>query len=543
MRTLERSELVLGGRLGKGGQGTVYAVENTLAAGTWPAVYKEYAHEFAADLDVGALEGIGDAVAALPDDERVWLGERTAWPTELVAHEGRVCGFVMRRVPDTHSFVPLTLTGQPASAPRLAQVELLLNSDDYVARSGLKISERDRFALLADLADLLARLHGLGIAVGDLSPKNLLFEPAGAARCFMIDCDAVAVAGTTVLPQVQTPDWCLPAGEPTGTAQGDAFKFALLAIRLFTRDQTDAAIEPLLAAAPTLGELATLAVMMPPDDRPPPGAWATPLKARLRSASRAPALAGFAPGAGVPPFGAPGFAPVPFQPGLPNPYRPRTGISAKAKALIFAAVFAVIMMIVVAVNLGSSSAVGAGSTAAPYGGGYYPTYSAPGGGPTDVGTTQSATNADAVPQLQAFVQYLNNSVSDRTQIEDAVNGVQACTMDPASGAQTMQQAASDRTQDAQAVGDLDVDAINNGQQLQSDLVSLFNDSASADTDYANWMQSAEGGPCPMDYTDNSDYQQALSDSQLASNDKDTFAAAWAAAIVGTDLPAFTALQL
>jgi hypothetical protein len=40
---------------------------------------------------------------------------------------------------------------------------------------------------------LKTRLHRLGVVVGDLSPKNLLFSLKPAPSCFLIDCDAMLV--------------------------------------------------------------------------------------------------------------------------------------------------------------------------------------------------------------------------------------------------------------------------------------------------------------------------------------------------------------
>lgn len=62
------------------------------------------------------------------------------------------------------------LNATSAGAHKLANFEFLLNDDAYVAGIGLRISEKDRLLLLADLGCMLSWLHHMGIALGDLSP-------------------------------------------------------------------------------------------------------------------------------------------------------------------------------------------------------------------------------------------------------------------------------------------------------------------------------------------------------------------------------------
>lgn len=121
----------------------------------------------------------------------------------------------MRAVPERFRFAFQTLNGATGTR-RLATMEYLLNDDTYLAGIGLTISTRDRLAVLGDLATTLSRLHRLGITVGDLSPKNLLFSTAPHAECFLIDADAMRLKGSTVLPQAETPDLQVPeSGRPS----------------------------------------------------------------------------------------------------------------------------------------------------------------------------------------------------------------------------------------------------------------------------------------------------------------------------------------
>ncbi|MFI9508814.1 hypothetical protein [Nocardia sp. NPDC052566] len=293
--------LEVGNQIGRGGQGSVYHVSNKKINNTddagWDVVFKEYNTTSLAQLDVVALTSMVALLRELSHSDGQWLCEKTAWPAAMVVRQERVCGIIMRVVPDRFRFTMHGLSATTRPNERLANLEYLLNDDAYVARVGLRISERDRLELLADLAATLARLHRLDIVVGDLSPKNLLFTTDPAPECFLIDCDAMRVRGESVLPQAETPDWNLPSGEEKATQAGDIYKFGLLAVRLLARDQTTTDTTPLTAIHPALGTLARLSLDLAPARRPLPAQWAEQLRSAAASASTTPATA---PPAAVP---------------------------------------------------------------------------------------------------------------------------------------------------------------------------------------------------------------------------------------------------
>ncbi|MFD0574174.1 hypothetical protein ACFQ0T_39345 [Kitasatospora gansuensis] len=192
----------------------------------------------------------------------------------MVRRGGQTCGFLMRAVPDRFHFTLRTLAAGNQGSPRLATLEYLLNEDAYVAGIGLTVADRDRLLLLADLATTLDRLHRFGVTVGDLSPKNLLFTLTTKPECFLIDCDSARTDGATVLPQAETPDWHVPTGEERATRHSDTYKLALLAVRLFARDQNTTDPAALAAIDPALGALARASLGTDPAARPTPAAWA-----------------------------------------------------------------------------------------------------------------------------------------------------------------------------------------------------------------------------------------------------------------------------
>jgi serine/threonine protein kinase len=279
--------LTLGRRLGQGGQGAVHAVENKKINKDWDVVYKEYNPTSQALLDDSALTAMVDLLSDLNGDDGQWLCEKTAWPAAVVERDGDICGFLMRAVPDRFQFVMQSLGGSGTGTRRLANLEFLLNDDVYLASIGLRVSERDRLALLADLAATLTRLHHLGITVGDLSPKNLLFTMTPQPEVFLIDCDAMRLNGTTALPQAETPDWQIPDGEEKATQVSDVYKFALLAVRLTAQDQTTTDPAALTASNPALGDLARSSLSTDPASRPSPAMWSEQLTAALPNASTA----------------------------------------------------------------------------------------------------------------------------------------------------------------------------------------------------------------------------------------------------------------
>ena len=177
------------------------------------------------------------------------------------------------------------MTVTQGSKAMLSTVEFLLNTDDYVSRSGISISEQGRLNLLGTLADAMSRLHALGIVIGDVSPKNLLFNLSSYVSCFFIDCDAIRLHGECALEQIDTPEWEVPPGEEKGTEGSDSYKFGLLAIRLFARDQSSRDGAALSALSAELGALAGRSQDRDPAGRPAPGSWVSAIQSAASAAS------------------------------------------------------------------------------------------------------------------------------------------------------------------------------------------------------------------------------------------------------------------
>ncbi len=320
VRRVEIGSLQLGAELGSGGQGRVVAVENYLIDGRWPAALKTYSG--GVNLNAAGLEKIVAFPDGLHRNDRDWLLGVSSWPWAVATENGAVRGFLMRVVPDVYRFNFMTVT--KGSKAMLSTVEFLLNPDDYVSRSGISISERDRLNLLGALAESMSRLHALGVVIGDVSPKNLLFNLNSYAGCYLIDCDAIVLRGDSALEQVDTPEWEVPPGEARGTEASDSYKFGLLAIRLFGRDQSARDTSAVSALSPELGRLASLSQDPNPLGRPAPGSWVPAIQSAASSASSAPATQTFA---GQPNQGpAQGYQPHPAYRGPQPVYQPAPGV-------------------------------------------------------------------------------------------------------------------------------------------------------------------------------------------------------------------------
>ena len=255
------AKLSVGPELGRGRHGQIAAVNGLLIRRKWAAAVKTYWPDVLGEIDVGALERIAALPGTLALQDGRWIGENTTWPVVLAERADGVCGFLMRAVPREYSY--------PGGS--------------YLDGPHAGIADADRLRMLRGLATALARLHEIGVVVGDLSPRTVLFSYGTPARCLLIGCDAFQWRGRTPLRQVETTGWEVPAGEAKITMAADAYKFGLLAIRLLARDPKGRDESAIASVSVELGRLARLSQHLDPTRRPAPGAWVGALDQAARS--------------------------------------------------------------------------------------------------------------------------------------------------------------------------------------------------------------------------------------------------------------------
>ena len=309
--------LALGEVLGTGGQGEIIEVHGFVIDNQRPAVLKRYLPAAMSSLRVDAL----DRATVLPEQLASWNGrwirENCAWPAHTVHDGGVPCGFLMPSAPADYYFNIRSAGG--GSQRKLAELQFLLNSERHLHNYGITVNDGDRLALLRSIAGAFAQLHALNIVVGDFSPKNLLYRlhPPGV---FFLDCDGMSLSGTAAIKTAQTPGWeCDDGDEPMPAS--DAYKFGLLAIRLFAGSQSSRDVS---AIGEISSELARLAELSQHDKamRPTPGAWIRPLEMARPAESfgypRTSTATGSSHGTQS------SWAPAPVSPSIPVPqYRPR----------------------------------------------------------------------------------------------------------------------------------------------------------------------------------------------------------------------------
>jgi serine/threonine protein kinase len=246
---IERGRLGTLTKIGQGGQGVVYQAPNAKTQFADSMVYKEYKTTSGAPtVDYAALA----AMPALVEDElRYTEAQRlimlASWPCALVRDGDVSTGFVMPTIPHRYFTKLTTVKG---TSRVTAEIQHLLNHPRVLSARGIALNDSQRYQLLREVASALTFLHSHGVCVGDISPKNLLYNLTPRGSVYFIDCDAMRVGGTSALPQLETPGWQAPAGEELATISSDAYKLGLLALRLLAGDQDTRNPEHLPATTP-----------------------------------------------------------------------------------------------------------------------------------------------------------------------------------------------------------------------------------------------------------------------------------------------------
>ena len=209
-------EYTLGERLSRGGQGTVVRIK-------------------------GNARQIVKLANAKADDQAT-----VAWARQLDR---------IRYLPIQDMGLPVVMPLAYISKPRpgyvmelmdgLVPLESIMTEFDEAMREGRELQGfvqsgglARRLALLARLARVLAALHGLGIAHGDLSPRNVFVSSTHAhSQVWLIDVDNLSYAVRDSSLQIYTPDYGAPEllrGDLGVSTYTDIWSFAVIAFQLLT---------------------------------------------------------------------------------------------------------------------------------------------------------------------------------------------------------------------------------------------------------------------------------------------------------------------
>ncbi|WP_405693088.1 hypothetical protein [Streptomyces sp. NBC_01185] len=141
--------------------------------------------------------------------------------------------------------------------------------------------------------------------------------------------------------------------------------------------------------------------------------------------------------------------------------------------------------------------------------------------PSDPPTASADTQATAVDAL------LERSKSDRQQVIDAVNAVEACASDDSvdTAGQSLDDAAVRREALITDLAALDVGAIPSGSLATARLRTGWQHSADADRAFADWADDARGCS-PGSVPRTASYRKGVRSSELATGSKEDFLTLW-----------------
>ena len=118
---------------------------------------------------------------------------------------------------------------------------------------------------------------------------------------------------------------------------------------------------------------------------------------------------------------------------------------------------------------------------------------------------------------------IRQSVSARSTVVTATQGVGACTMAPSKGISLMNQAISERRAVITRLGTLSVTAVPSGRQLLADFKQVLQSSIRADQGFIGWMRDTQNsGTCPVNMMMDASYQAGLQASRQANSAKHSF---------------------
>ncbi|BCJ42888.1 hypothetical protein GCM10010168_03720 [Actinoplanes ianthinogenes] len=251
-------------QLARGGTATVFLAPELRIPGL-PGerfVYKRYTDATKRRAGPSLTTGLAGFVRfreRLPEPQREAWDARIIWPVCVVVDEaGAADGVVMRLIPDRYFQDFRKRAGGVHRKPR--EIETLFGDDETALRKGLPpVGVTDRLRLVRAVAAAYGMMHKQGVVVGDISGRNIIYDPDPARpSVLVVDVDSARVKGSRAVfgMQPHTPNWQPPealaaSAELTGltdpdedtrdrlrdrwaiqSTRTDVYKFALMTVRI-----------------------------------------------------------------------------------------------------------------------------------------------------------------------------------------------------------------------------------------------------------------------------------------------------------------------
>jgi serine/threonine protein kinase len=191
-------------------------------------------------LDVEAFSLHLDEINRRLRSDVDYFGSRMAMPLAIVERDEKFLGFLMKEFGEGCYFDKTFSSGEVART--LFEVKVLLNSESERKELSIpSLTTIEKFALITDLLDTLAKLHEQSLVVGDLSGSNLVLQRKASRtnllRVLFLDVDSFRVdGGRHPAGSESTLHWRSPEELSNSHAQPstatDVYKAALLIRRL-----------------------------------------------------------------------------------------------------------------------------------------------------------------------------------------------------------------------------------------------------------------------------------------------------------------------
>jgi hypothetical protein len=248
---VEVSSLVLGEKLGDGGEGEVFRV--TSQPGDVLKIFKDTVrHEL---NEVGLVETIG-LLGGMTTSDQDFVRSRSVWPSTVVKESGIFVGFLMpilsqeyfvqhgqrgNTVGGFNDWNKLTFRKDWMQNSNLESSSPRLWYPSGSPRESLSNSEKDRqivlLRLLLDTAKIFEVLHRYNIVVGDVSGRNILWSGLDGDTAMLIDCDGCRLENSVGVTRAkQSPDWFDPFLVGSTNVQSDLYKLSIAIYRGYFSD-------------------------------------------------------------------------------------------------------------------------------------------------------------------------------------------------------------------------------------------------------------------------------------------------------------------